>query len=148
MNTVFRLQSGDQWLQHRLLSPLHLTHVHSEKTEPAQFCKLNALETGHSVAGNEITWIQVAARVPDDFHVIVIGAGVSGVCIGKKLAERGLKFTILEKSPQMGGTWWENTYPGCACDVPSHLYRLVTPLKKNIIFHSKKCIAQSISVYC
>ena len=70
-----------------------------------------------------MTWLQVAARVPDDFHVIVIGAGVSGVCIGKKLAERGLRFTILEKSPRMGGTWWENTYPGCACDVPSHLYR-------------------------
>ena len=32
------------------------------------------------------------------------------------------RFTILEKSPRLGGTWWENTYPGCACDVPSHLY--------------------------
>ena len=32
------------------------------------------------------------------------------------------RFTILEKEEQLGGTWYLNTYPGCACDVPSHLY--------------------------
>ena len=42
--------------------------------------------------------------------------------MAKKLKEEGAKFTILEKSPRLGGTWWENTYPGCGCDVPSHLY--------------------------
>ena len=40
----------------------------------------------------------------------------------QKLKEEGVRFTILEKSPKLGGTWWENTYPGCGCDVPSHLY--------------------------
>ena len=57
-----------------------------------------------------------------DLNVIIVGAGVSGLCMGKKLKEEGAKFTILEKSPRLGGTWWENTYPGCGCDVPSHLY--------------------------
>ena len=33
-----------------------------------------------------------------------------------------VRFTILEKASKLGGTWWENTYPGCACDIPSHLY--------------------------
>jgi cation diffusion facilitator CzcD-associated flavoprotein CzcO len=54
--------------------------------------------------------------------VIIIGAGMSGLCMGVKLQEQGIPFVILEKSPRLGGTWWENTYPGCACDIPSHLY--------------------------
>jgi len=61
-------------------------------------------------------------NAPEDFHVIILGAGVSGICMGKKLNELRITYTILEKSPALGGTWWENTYPGAACDVPSHLY--------------------------
>ncbi|KAI8825900.1 flavin-containing monooxygenase FMO [Fimicolochytrium jonesii] len=59
-----------------------------------------------------------------DFKVAVIGAGFGGVCAGVKLKEQ-LKlsnFTIYEKSYDVGGTWHLNTYPGCACDVESHLY--------------------------
>ena len=66
-----------------------------------------------------------------DLNVIIVGAGVSGLCMGKKLKEEGAKFTILEKSPQLGGTWWENTYPGCGCDVPSHLYSFSFQLNPN-----------------
>ncbi len=55
--------------------------------------------------------------------VLVIGAGFSGICCGIKLLEKGISnFRIVEKSPGIGGTWWDNTYPGAACDVPSHLY--------------------------
>eukprot|EP00092_Neocalanus_flemingeri_P002922 GFUD01003125.1.p1 GENE.GFUD01003125.1~~GFUD01003125.1.p1 ORF type:complete len:546 (-),score=125.57 GFUD01003125.1:62-1699(-) len=61
-------------------------------------------------------------QTPENFHVLIVGAGVSGICMGKKLTDIGVKYTILEKSPRLGGTWWENTYPGCGCDVPSHLY--------------------------
>jgi len=61
-------------------------------------------------------------EVPEDFNIIVIGSGVSGIGIGKKLNELGIKYTILEKSNDLGGTWYDNTYPGVACDVPSHLY--------------------------
>jgi cation diffusion facilitator CzcD-associated flavoprotein CzcO len=60
--------------------------------------------------------------VPKDFHVVVIGSGVSGIHIGRKLNEIGVKYTILEKSSDLGGTWYDNFYPGVACDVPSHLY--------------------------
>jgi cation diffusion facilitator CzcD-associated flavoprotein CzcO len=58
-----------------------------------------------------------------DVDVLVIGAGFSGLCMGIKLLEAGMKsFLIIEKSADIGGTWWENRYPGCACDIPSHLY--------------------------
>lgn len=47
---------------------------------------------------------------------------MSGLGMGIKLREAGIPFVILEQSPRLGGTWWDNTYPGCACDIPSHLY--------------------------
>src|SRR5687767_1677572 len=53
----------------------------------------------------------------------VIGAGMAGILSSIKLAEAGYDdFTIYEKADRLGGTWRENTYPGIACDVPSHLY--------------------------
>src|SRR5215472_12266918 len=56
-------------------------------------------------------------------EVLIVGAGFSGICMGIKLLEAGMKnFLIIEKSDDLGGTWYENRYPGCACDVPSHLY--------------------------
>ncbi len=55
--------------------------------------------------------------------VLIVGAGFSGICMGIKLLEAGMQsFLIFEKSEEIGGTWWENRYPGCACDIPSHLY--------------------------
>lgn len=55
--------------------------------------------------------------------IAIIGAGFSGLCMGIKLKEAGISsFRIFEKADKVGGTWRENTYPGVACDVPSHLY--------------------------
>ncbi|KIW84914.1 hypothetical protein Z517_00302 [Fonsecaea pedrosoi CBS 271.37] len=70
--------------------------------------------------------------VPDRYHsqitrplkVICIGAGISGLCLAYKMI-RGLEkfsLTIYEKNKDIGGTWLENRYPGCACDVPAHIY--------------------------
>lgn len=47
---------------------------------------------------------------------------MSGLLAAIKLREAGHEFTIFEKAAKVGGTWRENTYPGIACDVPSHLY--------------------------
>jgi cation diffusion facilitator CzcD-associated flavoprotein CzcO len=53
----------------------------------------------------------------------VIGAGMAGILSAIKLAEAGITdYTVYEKADRVGGTWRENTYPGLACDVPSHLY--------------------------
>lgn len=55
--------------------------------------------------------------------ILVIGAGFSGICAGIRLKQAGRQdFVILDKADGIGGTWWENTYPGAACDIPSHLY--------------------------
>jgi cation diffusion facilitator CzcD-associated flavoprotein CzcO len=55
--------------------------------------------------------------------VVILGAGVSGLCMGIKLIEAGVpSFAIFEKSQDVGGTWLDNSYPGAGCDVPSHLY--------------------------
>ena len=65
-------------------------------------------------------------KLPDtEFSVCIIGAGFSGIGMGIKLKQMGVKFRIIEKASHLGGTWWENQYPGCACDVASHLYRSV-----------------------
>ena len=58
-----------------------------------------------------------------DFDVIVVGAGISGIGAAIKLRSAGITdFAVLEKGAEIGGTWRDNTYPGCACDVPSALY--------------------------
>jgi len=60
--------------------------------------------------------------VPDDFHVLIVGAGVSGICAAVNLKAAGVPFTVLEKNPQLGGVWQENRYPGAGVDTPNHLY--------------------------
>lgn len=58
-----------------------------------------------------------------DLSIAILGAGMSGICQAIKLKEAGFNnLTIYEKSEGVGGTWRDNTYPGCGCDVPSHLY--------------------------
>lgn len=58
-----------------------------------------------------------------DVKVAILGAGFAGLCMGLKLQDSGeTSFVILEKADRVGGTWRENTYPGCGCDIPSHLY--------------------------
>jgi 4-hydroxyacetophenone monooxygenase len=61
-------------------------------------------------------------RAPADFHVAIIGAGVSGICAAIRLRELGIPCEIFEKGPDFGGTWWENTYPGAGVDTPNHIY--------------------------
>jgi 4-hydroxyacetophenone monooxygenase len=62
----------------------------------------------------------VAAR--EAFPVVVIGCGQSGLLAGIRLKEAGIPFTIIEKNAGVGGTWWENSYPGARVDVGNHFY--------------------------
>lgn len=58
-----------------------------------------------------------------DVKVAILGAGFAGLCMGLTLKAAGeASFAILEKASEVGGTWRENIYPGCGCDIPSHLY--------------------------
>jgi cation diffusion facilitator CzcD-associated flavoprotein CzcO len=54
--------------------------------------------------------------------VVVIGAGVSGLCIAHHLQRAGFCYRVLEQARDIGGTWRDNTYPGCGCDIPAPLY--------------------------
>jgi cation diffusion facilitator CzcD-associated flavoprotein CzcO len=55
--------------------------------------------------------------------VLIVGAGFSGLGMAIKLLESGTtSFLVIEKADDIGGTWYVNQYPGCACDIPSHLY--------------------------
>src|SRR6476661_3215783 len=57
------------------------------------------------------------------FEVAIIGAGFSGLGMAMALRRDGLDdFVVLERAADLGGTWRDNSYPGCACDVESHLY--------------------------
>jgi cation diffusion facilitator CzcD-associated flavoprotein CzcO len=55
-------------------------------------------------------------------RVVIVGAGIGGIGLARRLDEAGVGFVVLERSDGVGGTWRHNTYPGAACDVPSHLY--------------------------
>jgi len=59
---------------------------------------------------------------PPGFKVLVIGAGLTGIAAGINLREAGYEYVIIEKNPEIGGTWWENIYPGVGVDTPSHFY--------------------------
>ena len=54
--------------------------------------------------------------------VAVIGAGMSGLAVAYRLRQAGVQVTVFEKNPDVGGTWFDNTYPGCRVDVPNRLY--------------------------
>ena len=60
--------------------------------------------------------------MPPKITVGVIGAGAGGIAMGIQLADGGYDFTIFDRADGFGGTWRHNTFPGAACDVPSHLY--------------------------
>ena len=63
------------------------------------------------------------APLPGHVRVAIVGAGPGGIGAGIRLRQAGVTdFVILERAAAVGGTWRDNTYPGCACDVPSHLY--------------------------
>lgn len=56
------------------------------------------------------------------FRVLIVGAGVSGICAAVRLQKAGIPFRIFEKNDSFGGTWYENRYPGCGVDTPNHIY--------------------------
>jgi 4-hydroxyacetophenone monooxygenase len=79
--------------------------------------------TCDSLASRTLSW----RRPPDrsglrESEVVIIGAGMSGLYAAIQLREAGLPFVILEKNDAVGGTWYENVYPGCGVDTPNHFY--------------------------
>src|SRR5262249_55835864 len=64
----------------------------------------------------------VPAAAKERFHVVMVGAGMSGLLAAIRLQQPGIPYTIVEKNADVGGTWVENTYTGCRVDSPNHIY--------------------------
>lgn len=69
-----------------------------------------------------VPWTGGRPESASRFHVLIVGAGVSGICAAVKLDELGIPWTLIEKNPEVGGTWYENTYPDAGVDTPNHFY--------------------------
>ncbi|GGF98632.1 putative monooxygenase y4iD [Rhodococcoides trifolii] len=82
---------------------------------PPEFAAMIAEDMGFRVP-------EVRHAEPNALSAIVIGAGVSGMLASIKLHEAGIDHVVLEKNSDVGGGWFENTYPGAGVDTPSHLY--------------------------
>ena len=77
----------------------------------------------HDVDPKGVSWRKKPpAERLEHFHVAVIGAGMSGLLAAIKLKQAGIAFTVFEKNDTVGGTWYENRYPGCGVDTPNHFY--------------------------
>lgn len=99
---------------------VRMTSICMGEPVPEEYARLMASELGL-----EDTVHEPAAR-PDgarrDLSVLIIGAGVSGLTAAVRLRELGLDPVLLEKNTHVGGTWFENAYPGAGVDTPSYLY--------------------------
>src|SRR4051812_15483497 len=69
------------------------------------------------------------------FEVVIIGAGMSGLLVAHRLQQAGIPFVILEKNTDVGGTWYENSYPGCRVDNPNHNYSYSFAQRHDWPFH-------------
>ncbi|MFD9194945.1 flavin-containing monooxygenase [Streptomyces phaeochromogenes] len=96
-------------------------HVHEPVDEEfvpllLEQCGFTRLADSPPVPHNE------RSRPPENFHVVVIGAGLTGICAGVKLAEAGYSYRIYDRNDDVGGTWLTNVYPNVGVDTPSHFY--------------------------
>ncbi len=92
------------------------------QTVPTDYIPLLVEETGLGQDDTRaVHWRRDNIAV-GDFKVAIIGAGFSGLCAAIRLKQLGIPFEILEKNHDVGGTWLENEYPGCAVDTPNHFY--------------------------
>ncbi len=69
-----------------------------------------------------VDWSGIDESVRADLPVVIVGCGMSGLLAGVRLGEAGIPYTIVEKNAGVGGTWFENQYPGARVDVGNHFY--------------------------
>ncbi len=80
-------------------------------------------------------WRKADVAPDTDFRVIIVGAGMSGLLAGHRLKQAGVDFVIVDKNDDVGGTWFENTYPGCRVDNPNHNYSYSFAQRHDWPFH-------------
>ncbi|MEA2490076.1 MAG: 4-hydroxyacetophenone monooxygenase [Acidobacteriota bacterium] len=98
---------------------LRMMRLSTGEDVPNEYAAMMATELGMVRSDYDLPPL---SQAPNDFTVVVIGAGMSGICAGVYLQEAGISYTIFERSAGLGGTWFENGYPGVGVDTPNHLY--------------------------
>ena len=94
-----------------------MTHSLAEEVPP-EYAPMMREQMGFKPLGGDIA----EPTTKPDRPIVIIGAGVAGLALGKLLNDLHLPYVILEKNQNVGGTWWENTYPGAGVDTPNHAY--------------------------
>ncbi len=103
------------------LSPARITEILSavlHEAVPPEYGPLLSEELGITSRSVALT----TPRAGSGFSVGVIGVGMSGIAAARELRASGIRYEVLEKNDGVGGTWYENFYPGCGVDTPSSLY--------------------------
>jgi 4-hydroxyacetophenone monooxygenase len=80
-------------------------------------------------------WHKADVAPGTDCQVVIVGAGMSGLLAAHRLRQAGVPFVILEKNDDVGGTWYENSYPGCRVDNPNHNYSYSFAQRHDWPFH-------------
>lgn len=101
--------------------------------EMMRWCTADRIDPGYAPMFREdLGLTDRTVRWPDgppetiDRHALVVGAGATGIILGKRLLDLGIPFTIVERADDVGGTWRDNVYPGAAVDTPNHAYSFST----------------------
>ena len=93
------------------------------RDDSASIAQSGNREGTHAVCEEVIGSDRQPKATTSTLHVVIIGAGASGLCAAIQLGKQGIPYTIFEKNAEVGGTWYENRYPGCAVDTPNHFYQ-------------------------
>jgi 4-hydroxyacetophenone monooxygenase len=97
--------------------------MHAITGEPMQDEHIPLLREELNLFGEDRRRVPIdTSQLDDDFRVLIIGSGMSGILAAIRLQQEGIPFQIVEKNPEIGGTWYENTYPGCQVDSVNHVY--------------------------
>jgi len=88
---------------------------------PPEYVPMIMEDLGFEVAPSLAVVEHLAERL-GDFRILIIGVGAAGLCAAMQLSKAGIPFDVVEKNPDVGGTWFENRYPGAGVDAPNHLY--------------------------
>ncbi|WP_063063480.1 flavin-containing monooxygenase [Nocardia violaceofusca] len=102
----------------------HMLSVSIGEQVPAEYGPMIADDL--NAARGRVTRARDVPAPPPGFSAVVIGAGISGLLAAHNLREIGIDCTVVERGERVGGTWWNNRYPGCGVDVPSYLYSFST----------------------
>jgi 4-hydroxyacetophenone monooxygenase len=99
---------------------LEMMHTCLGERVPPEYAPMMREEMGFT--SRAIRWTEGRPAAASQRRALIVGAGESGIVLGARLGQLGISYVIVERHERVGGTWWENRYPGCGVDTPNHAY--------------------------